>query len=206
MLTGFDGAGDDRNSFENGKERGMKETFREVELHMKQSVDHFHQELKHLRTGRASLSMLDGVTVDYYGTPTPLNQLANLSVADATMLVAQPFDPTQIGAIERAIQSADLGLNPSNDGKVIRIPVPALTEERRKEFVKKAHDMAEGARNGVRAARRDGNDKLKKMEKDKEISQDDERRGHEEIQMLQDHYIKEINDSLATKETQIMEV
>lgn len=184
----------------------MKETFREVELEMKRSVDHFHNELKHLRTGRASLSMLDGVTVDYYGTPTPLNQLANLSVADATMLVAQPFDPTQIGAIERAIQSADLGLNPSNDGKLIRIPVPALTEERRKEFVKKAHDMAEAARNGVRAARRDGNDKLKRMEKDKEISQDDEHRGHEEIQKLHDHYIKEISDSLTTKETQIMEV
>jgi len=184
----------------------MKELFRDVEIHMKQAVDHFHEELKHLRTGRASLTMLDGVTADYYGTPTPLNQLANLSVADATMLVAQPFDPTQIGAIERAIQSADLGLNPSNDGKVIRIPVPALTEERRKEYAKKAHDMAENARNGVRAARRDGNDALKKKEKEKEISQDDERRGHDEVQMLHDHYIKEINDSLATKEKQIMEV
>jgi ribosome recycling factor len=184
----------------------MKETFREVEVKMKAAVDHFHNELKHLRTGRASLTMLDGVTVDYYGTPTPLNQLANLSVADATMLVAQPFDPTQIGAIERAIQSADLGLNPSNDGKLIRVPVPALTEERRKEYVKRAHDMAEAARNGVRQARREGNEALKTMEKEKEISQDEERRGHDEVQMLHDHYIKEINDSLASKERQILEV
>ena len=184
----------------------MKETFREVELGMKRAVDHFHEELKHLRTGRASLTMLEGVTADYYGSPTPLNQLANLSVADATLLVAQPFDPTQISAIERAIQTSDLGLNPSNDGRLIRIPVPPLTEERRKEYVKKAHDMAENARNSVRQARREGNDRLKRMERDKEISQDDERRGLDEVQMLHDHYIAEVNKSLETKEQQILEV
>jgi ribosome recycling factor len=183
-----------------------KELFREVETHMKHAVDHLHQDLKHLRTGRASLSLLDGIHVEYYGTPTPLNQLANLSVADASMIVAQPYDPTQSAAIERAIMKSDLGLNPSSDGKVIRIPVPQLTEERRREIVKKAHDSAEHARNGVRQARREGNDKLKKMEKDKVVSQDDERRGMDEVQKLHDHYIAEINSTLAKKEQQILEV
>jgi ribosome recycling factor len=184
----------------------MKEVFKEVETGMKHAMDHFHHELKHLRTGRASLALLDGVTADYYGTPTPLNQLATLSVADASMIVAQPYDPSQIAAIERAIMKSDLGLNPSSDGKVIRIPVPSLTEERRKEIVKKAHDLAEHARNGVRQARREGNDKLKKMEKDKAISQDDERRGLDEVQKLHDHYIAEVNSALQKKEQQIMEV
>lgn len=183
----------------------MKELFREVELDMKHAVDHLHQELKTLRTGRASLTMLDGVTVDYYGTETPLNQVANLSVTDATLITAQPFDPSQISAIEKAIMTSDLGLNPSNDGKVIRIPVPPLTEERRKEFAKKAHEMAESSKTAVRAARREGNERLKKMEKEKEIGQDDERRGHDEVQKLHDHYIGEINKALETKEKQIME-
>ena len=184
----------------------MKELFREVENHMKHALEHFHHELKHLRTGRASLSLLEGLTVDYYGSPVPLNQVANLSVADATMIVAQPYDPSQSSAIERAIMKSDLGLNPSSDGKIIRIPVPPLTEERRKEIVKKAHDMSEHARNGVRQARREGNDKLKKMEKDKAIGQDDERRGLDEVQKLHDHYIAEINTALHKKEQQIMEV
>lgn len=184
----------------------MKELFREIEIHMKHAVDHFHHELKTLRTGRASLTMLDGVTVDYYGTPAPLNQLANLSVADAGMIVVQPYDPTQIAAIEKAILRADLGLNPSNDGRLIRLPVPSLTEDRRREIVKKAHDFAEHARNGVRQARRDGNDRLKQKERDKEISQDDERRGHDEIQKLHDHYIGEIGTALQRKEAQILEV
>jgi ribosome recycling factor len=184
----------------------MKEVFRETEMGMKAAVDHFHHELKVLRTGRASLAILDGIMVEYYGTPTPLNQLANLSVPDATMIVAQPYDSSQIQAIERAIRSSDLGLNPSNDGKLIRIPVPPLTEERRKEFVKKAHDLAEHARNAVRIARREGNEALKRKERDKEISQDDEHRGLDEIQMLHDHYIGEINKSLAVKEEQIMAV
>ena len=184
----------------------MKAVFTEVEQHMKHAVDHLHHELKHLRTGRASLALLDGITVDYYGTPAPLNQLANLSVADATMLVVQPYDPSQIAAIERAIRKSDVGLNPANDGKVIRIPVPALTEERRKEIVRRAHDFAEHARNGVRQARREGNERLKKMERDHEIGQDDERRGLDEVQKLHDHYIAEINGALQKKEQQIMEV
>jgi ribosome recycling factor len=184
----------------------MKEVFKDVESHMKHAVDHFHHELKHLRTGRASLGLLEGITVDYYGSPVPLNQVANLQVADASMIIAQPFDPTQSSAIERAILKSDVGLNPSSDGKIIRIPVPSLTEERRKEIVKKAHDLAEHARNAVRQARRDGNDKLKKMEKDKAISQDDERRGLDEVQKLHDRYIGEITTSLQKKEQQIMEV
>ena len=184
----------------------MKEVFKEVEDHMKHALDHFHHELKHLRTGRASLALLEGITVDYYGSPVPLNQVANLSVADATLIVAQPFDPSQSSAIERAIMKSDIGLNPSSDGKIIRIPVPPLTEERRKEIVKKAHDLAEHAKNAVRQARREGNDKLKKKEKDKEISQDDERRGLDDVQKLHDRYIGEITTSLQKKEQQIMEV
>ena len=184
----------------------MNELFREIEMKMKNAVDHFHGDLKTLRTGRASISVLDGVMVDYYGSPAPINQLANLSVSDATMIVAQPFDPSQIQAIEKAIQRADLGLNPSNDGRIIRIPIPPLTEERRKEIAKKAHDMAEGTRNAIRQARREGNDRLKSMEKDKQISQDEEHRGHDEMQKLHDHYIAETNKALKTKEEQIMEV
>lgn len=184
----------------------MKELFRNVELKMKQGVDHFHEELKHLRTGRASLTLLEGIQADYYGTPTPLNQLANLSVADAQTIVAQPWDATAATAIEKAILQSDLGLNPSNDGKVIRIPVPPLTEERRREIVKRAHDFAEAARNSVRQARREGNEELKQMEHDKEIGQDDERRGLDEIQKLHDHYIQKVNESLEIKEKDLMTV
>ncbi len=184
----------------------MQELFLDTERKMKGAVDHLHTQLKQLRTGRASTSILEGVTADYYGTPTPLNQLANLSVADPTLIVAQPFDPSQIAALEKAIISSGLGLNPSNDGKVIRIPIPPLTEDRRKELVRKAHDMAEHSRNGVRGARREANDSLKKMEREKEISQDDEHRGHDEIQKLHDHYIGEIANTLTTKEKDIMEL
>ena len=184
----------------------MQELFREVELKMKKGLEAFQGELRQLRTGRASLSILDGVTVDYFGTPTPLNQVANMAVADATMITLQPWDPSQIGAIEKAILKANLGLTPSSDGKIIRLPIPPLTEERRKQLVRKAHDMAESGRNGVRQARREGNDGLKKMEKDKEISQDDERRGQGEVQKLHDHYIAQINAALENKEKDLMTV
>ncbi|HET9767948.1 MAG TPA: ribosome recycling factor [Thermoanaerobaculia bacterium] len=182
----------------------MKELFREIEVHMKHYVDHFHHELKRLRTGRASLAILEPVVVDYYGTTTPLNQVAHLSVADASLIVAQPYDPSTIPAIQRGITQANLGLNPSSDGKVVRIPIPPLTEDRRKDLVRKAHDFAETGRNGVRQARRDGNDKLKAQEKKHEISQDDERRGLDEVQRLHDHYIKDINEALAHKEKDIL--
>ena len=182
----------------------MKELFREIEVHMKHAVEHFHQELKRLRTGRASLSILEPVVVDYYGTPTPLNQVAHLSVADASLIVAQPYDPSTIPAIQRGITQANLGLNPSSDGKVVRIPIPPLTEDRRKDLVRKAHDSAEAGRNLIRQARRDGNDRVKALEKKHEISQDDERRGHEEIQRLHDHYIKNVNEALEHKEKDIL--
>ena len=184
----------------------MQEIFKDSEAHMKKAVEHFQHELKTLRTGRASITLLDGVTVDYYGNPTPLNQVANLSAADAHMLLAQPWEASMIGPIEKAIQTSGLGLNPSNDGKVIRVPIPMLTEERRKEMVRKAHDMAEDNRNGVRQARREGNEKLKKMEKAKEISQDDEHRGFDEIQKLHDRYVEVISTVLGVKEKDIMEV
>ena len=184
----------------------MKDLFLEVELKMKESVDHFHDELKHLRTGRASLAMLDGVMVDYYGTATPLNQLAGLSVPDPAMIVAQPYDSSVIASIEKAIQQANLGLNPSDDGKLVRIPVPQLTEERRREIVKMGHDQAEVARNGVRRFRREGNDRLKEMEREKEISEDDEHHGQEEHQKLHDHYIGEINKALEVKEKDLLTV
>ncbi len=184
----------------------MKEAFRQVELKMKQPVDHLHQEMKHLRTGRASIGLIEGVMVEYYGTPVPIQQVANLLVPEATLIVAQPYDPTVIPAIERAIMKSDLGLNPSSDGKLVRIPVPPLTEERRREIVKKAHELAEAARNAVRHARREGNEALKQKEKEGEIGQDDERRGHDEIQKLHDHYIAEINQTLEKKEKDILTV
>lgn len=184
----------------------MNEVFLEVELKMKGAVDHLHHELRSVRTGRASLAILEGVQVDYYGTPTPLNQVANLSVADASLIVAQPYDASLIPEIEKAIVAAGLGLNPANDGKVIRIPVPPLTEERRLELVKHLHELAEVARNGVRHSRRDGNEALKEMEKEKEMGQDDERRGHDEMQRLHDHYITQIAETVENKEADIMEV
>ena len=184
----------------------MDELMKEMEGRMKDAVEFFAGELRQVRAGRASTSVLEGVMVDYYGTATPLNQVANLSVADATLLVAQPFDPSSIDAIERGIITASLGLNPSNDGKVVRIPIPPLTEERHKELVKQAHEMAESSRNVVRGVRRDGNDHLKLMEKEKEISQDDEHRGHDEMQKLHDKYIAQINASLEAKEKDILEV
>ena len=184
----------------------MKELFQETELKMKSGVDHLHEDLKHLRTGRASLAMLDGVMVDYYGTPTPVSQVAKLSIPEPTLILAQPYDPSLVPAIEKAILQANIGLNPASDGKVVRLPIPPLTEERRKEIVKRAHDLAETARNSVRHARREGNDQLKQMEKDKEIGQDDERRGMEEHQRLHDHYIAEINKALESKEQDLMTV
>ena len=184
----------------------MKELFRSIETKMKHALDHFHDELKRLRTGRASLGMLEGVMVEYYGNPTPLNQVANLSVADANMIVAQPWDHSNIPAIQRGITQANLGLNPSSDGKVVRIPVPPLTEDRRKELVRKAHELAENAKNGVRQARREGNEQLKAQEKKGEVSQDDERRGLDEIQKLHDHYIAQIGTTLQHKEKDILTV
>ena len=184
----------------------MKAIHQEAEVKMKQAIEHLHTELKRLRTGRATLGLLDGVMVDYFGTPTPLKQVATLTVVDATMLMAQPWDPKQIPAIERALQKSDLGLNPMSDGKAVRIPIPQPTEDRRKELVKKAHDIAEHARTGIRLARREANDKLKKLEKEHELGQDDERRALEEIQKLHDREIDEVAKILEHKEKDILTV
>jgi ribosome recycling factor len=173
---------------------------------MKHAIEHLHAELKRLRTGRANLGLLDSVVVDYFGNPTPLKQVATVTVVDATMLMAQPWDSKQIPAIERAIHKAELGLNPTSDGKVVRIPVPQPTEERRKELVKKAHEIAEHARTGIRQARREANDKLKRMLKDHELSEDDERRALDDIQKLHDREIAEVAKTLEHKEKEILTV
>jgi ribosome recycling factor len=173
---------------------------------MHASVEAVQRELTAMRTGRASVAMLDGIKVDYYGTPTPLNQVGNMSVPDATLITLQPWDTSLLGAIEKAIRSAGLDLNPQNDGKVIRIPVPSLTEERRKLLVKNAHKQAEEGRVAIRNVRRDANDHLKKMLKDKAISEDDEKGAMAEVQKLTDHSIEQINDLLKKKEADILSV
>jgi ribosome recycling factor len=173
---------------------------------MHASVEAVQRELTAMRTGRASLAMLDGIRVDYYGTPTPLNQVGNMSIPDATLITLQPWDASLLGAIEKAIRSAGLDLNPQNDGKVIRIPVPSLTEERRKLLVKNAHKQAEEGRVAIRNVRRDVNDHLKKMLKDKAVSEDDEKHAVAEVQKLTDHSIEQVNELLKKKEADIMAV
>jgi len=173
---------------------------------MRHTVDTVLRELATMRTGRASLSMLDGIRVDYYGTPTPLNQVGNLGVPDPTLITLQPWDPSTLPAIEKAIRASDLDLNPQNDGKMIRIPIPPLTEERRKGLVKHAHKYAEDGRVAIRNVRRDVNDHLKKELKDHSLSEDDERHALAEVQKLTDQHIEEINSALKKKEAEIMEV
>jgi len=173
---------------------------------MHASVEAVQRDLTAMRTGRASVAMLDGIRVDYYGTPTPLNQVGNMSIPDATLITLQPWDTSLLGAIEKAIRSAGLDLNPQNDGKVIRIPVPSLTEDRRKLLVKNAHKQAEEGRVAIRNVRRDANDHLKKMLKDKAISEDDEKHATAEVQKLTDHSIEQINELLKKKEADIMAV
>jgi len=173
---------------------------------MRHTVDTVLRELGTMRTGRASLSMLDSIRVDYYGTPTPLNQVGNLSVPDPTLIVLQPWDPSTLPAIEKAIRTSDLDLNPQNDGKLIRIPIPSLTEERRKGLAKHAHKYAEDGRVAIRNVRRDVNDHLKRMLKEHELSEDDERHALAEVQKLTDQHIEEINSALKSKEAEIMEV
>jgi len=185
-------------------------TIDEIKSKTKSRMDKVLADLQHamagIRTGRATVSLLDGVKVDYYGTPTPINQLATLHVPEPSMITAQPWDVSQIGAIEKAIRSADLGLNPSNDGKLIRIPIPPLTEERRKEIVKRLHHVTEDHRVAVRNIRRDANDALKKLLKAKEISEDDERHALELTQKLTDAHIKQLDEASRAKEKEIMEI
>ncbi len=173
---------------------------------MEKVVSDFQHALSTIRTGRASISILDPVKVDYYGTPTPLNQVATLHVPEPSLITVQPWDVSQIGPIEKAIRSADLGLNPSNDGKLIRVPIPPLTEERRKELVKHLHKVAEEHRVGVRNVRRDANESLKKLLKDKAISEDDERRALDEVQKLTDSFLQKIDQTAKAKEKEVLEL
>ena len=182
----------------------LKGLYAEMTKRMTAGLDHVRHELAGVRTGRASVTILDAVHVEAYGSKMPLNQLAGLSVPEPSLIVAQPFDPSQLGAIEKAIRASDLGLNPSNDGKVVRIPIPPLTEERRKELSRHVHKMSEEGRNGVRLVRRDANERLKKLLKDHKISEDDERKGLDEVQKITDNHIKTIDDLQKKKDTELL--
>jgi ribosome recycling factor len=184
----------------------VKDVLKDTENHMKGTIENTKKEFQAIRTGRANPNILDRVVVEYYGTPTPLTQVASVNIPDARMLVVQPWDKTILGVIEKAIQKADLGLNPINDGSVIRLPIPQLTEERRKELVKVVKKEAEEERVVIRNQRRDANEKIKALEKDGKISEDDGKRGLDEVQKLTDKFIAEIDKLLAQKEKEIMEV
>ncbi len=184
----------------------VKETLAEAKVRMSKAVEEFQQELAAVRTGRASASLLDHVKVEYYGTPTPLNQVATLGVPEPVLITIQPWDPGLLAAIEKAIRSSGLGLNPMNDGKMLRVPIPPLTEERRKELVKRVHAILENHRMTVRNVRRDANEALKKLLKDKQISEDDERRGLEEIQKLTNDFIAKLDGQGKVKEDEIMQM
>ncbi len=182
----------------------LKGLFAETTKRMVTSVDHVRHELAGVRTGRASVTILDPVHVDAYGSKMPLNQLASLSIPEPSLIVAQPFDPSLLGAIEKAIRASDLGLNPANDGKIIRIPLPALTEERRKELSRHVHKLAEEGRNSIRGVRRDANERLKKLLKDHKISEDDERKGLDEVQKLTDGHTKTVDDLQKKKDQELL--
>jgi ribosome recycling factor len=182
----------------------IKSLHSEVTKRMDAVLDHLRRELAGVRTGRASVNLLDNVQVEAYGTFMPLNQLASLSVPEPTLIVATPFDPSQMGAIEKAIRSSNLGLNPANDGKVVRIPLPPLTEERRKELSKLVHKHTEEGRNGIRQIRRDANDRLKKLLKDHVISEDDERAALADVQKTTDHHIGIIDETQKKKDAELL--
>ena len=184
----------------------MNNALVETEKRMKGAVEAFQGELTILRTGRASLALVDGINIDYYGSQTPLDQVAALSVPDPTTITIAPWEPKVLAEIEKALLRSNLGLTPNNDGKVVRLNIPALTEERRKELVKVAHEVAEEARNEIRQIRREGNDSIKDLEKNKEISEDQMHDGQEQVQKLTDNYVGRVNDILEKKEQEIMEV
>ena len=189
------------NTFKNAKEVQANTRSR-----MEKALTDLQQAMAGIRTGRASVSIFDNLRVDYYGTPTPLNQLANLHVPEPSMITIQPWDVSQIGAIDKAIRASDLGLNPTNDGKILRVPIPPLTEERRKEIVKRLHHVAEDHRVSMRNIRRDTNEQLKKLLKDKLISEDDERRALDEVQKTTDAHIAKIDGVAKAKEKEILEL
>jgi len=184
----------------------IKEVDAYLKTRMEKALGDLQHEMAAIRTGRASLSILDHIRVDYYGTPTPLNQVANLHVPEPSLITIQPWDVSQIGPIEKAIRTSDLGLNPANDGKLIRLPIPPLTEERRKELVKKVHAAAEHHRVALRNVRREGNEASKKLLKDKKITEDEDKKAHDEIQKMTDAYIAKIDAAAKAKEKDILEI
>jgi ribosome recycling factor len=182
----------------------IKQHIADAKQRMDTAQETVRRELATMRTGRATVSLLDGIRVEYYGNPTPLNQVANLSAPDPTLITIQPWEPSLIGVIEKAIRTSDLDLNPQNDGKVIRVPVPPLTEERRKTLVKHAHKVAEEGRVAIRNVRRDANERLKKLLKEHELGEDDEKHAIAEVQKLTDHHVDAINEALKKKEAEIL--
>jgi len=184
----------------------LNELFKDVDHRMNMSVEHVKHEFTGLRSSRASVTLVEHIKVPYYGSPTPLNQVANLSVPEPRLIVVQPWDKSLMAVIEKAIMAADLGLNPANDGVNIRIPIPALNDERRQELIRHMHKLAEDGRIGVRNVRRDANDHIKKAEKESEISEDNSKRAVENVQEMTDKYIKEIDAAVKAKEEDIMTV
>jgi ribosome recycling factor len=184
----------------------LKDTYQQLRTRMDKAVQDFQANLASTRTGRASIQMLDQVRVDYYGTPTPLNQVGQLTTPDANLILVQPWDPGLISEIEKALRISDQGFNPQNDGKVVRIPIPPMTEERRKEVVKHLNKVLEEHRTGIRNIRRDGNEAIKKASKEKLISEDEEKRALEEMQKLTDEEIKRMEEMSKKKEAEVMQI
>lgn len=184
----------------------VENVINETKPKMEKVVEDFQRKLSNVRTGRATVGLLDGVVVDYYGSPTPLNQMASVAVPEPQMITVQPWDMSQLGAVEKAIIAANLGMNPSNDGKIIRLPVPALNEERRKQLAKQVHEIAEEHRVAVRNVRHQSNDNLKKLLKDKAISEDLERDGLDQVQKLTNNFIAKIDEFMKAKEHEVMSV
>jgi len=184
----------------------LKGVYAEAKKRMAGVIEHLRHELQGVRTGRASIGILEGVQVEAYGTRMPINQVATLSVPEPTLIVATPFDPSLMSAVEKAIRSSDLGLNPTNDGRVVRVPVPPLNEERRKELVRHLHNVLEHHRVAIRNVRRDANEHIKKLQKDKKLSEDDEHKALEDMQKLTDDYIKRIDELGKAKEKDVMQV
>ena len=184
----------------------QKEAKKRLNERMEKALEALKKDLAGIRTGRASLSIFDSIMVDYFGAPTPINHVATLSIPESRLITIQPFDPKTIGEIERAIQKSGLGLNPNNDGKLIRVAIPALTEDRRKEIVKQVHKRGEDAKIAVRNIRRDTNEELKKIEKDEHLSEDETKRSIDEVQKITDSYVKTVDEAISHKEAEVMEV
>lgn len=184
----------------------LDDVYHDMDYKMERSLAALRKDLSRIRTGRATLALLEGIDVDYYGTPTPLNQMSTLAAPEGRLLTIQPWDKSQLGLIEKAIQRSDLGLTPMNDGKIIRLSIPPLTAERRKDLVKQVKKIGEEAKIALRNVRREGNETLKDLEKTKDISQDDLRRGQEQVQKITDRFISQVDDVLNAKEHEILEV